>query len=140
MLKRLFRLLIIVVIAIVAYNYFYGDASEQKQSKEIIQDVKDLGKSIKDLFVSEKGKFQEGKYDNLTEKIQDAYDYISENIGKLSKKDQEDLQKQSKSIEKELKQLKKDLEDNLDPETEDRLNLLLKKLNEIEKEIKEKIE
>ena len=67
--KSILRLLVIVVLAVVVYNYFFGTPEEKQQSEKIFNEVRDLGRSAWALLKSEKEKFDEGKYDDALDKI-----------------------------------------------------------------------
>ena len=67
--KRLVRLLVVVLIAIVAINYFTGNDQERETSEKIVEEVKDLGRAIGDLVRAEKAKYNKGEYDDLLNRI-----------------------------------------------------------------------
>ena len=73
MIKTLFKVAVIVVVALLGYNYFLGDAEEKAQSREIVGKVGDLGKDAWDLLKSEREKMREGKYDAALEKLDGLY-------------------------------------------------------------------
>lgn len=70
--KTLFTLFVVLVAGLVGYNYFFGDADEKKQSEEIINQVTNLGKSGMNLVISEKKKFDGGKFDEDIRKINEV--------------------------------------------------------------------
>lgn len=69
MMKSILKLLAVLVVGILIYNYFMGSDAEKQQSKEIFQKVKDLGQDAWGLLKSEKDKYDEGKYDGALDKI-----------------------------------------------------------------------
>jgi hypothetical protein len=69
MFKWIFRLIFIFIIGLLLYNYFLGDPEEKQLSKEIATQAKSLGKSLSTLVVSEKEKFDRGKYDDALDKV-----------------------------------------------------------------------
>jgi hypothetical protein len=69
MIKSLLKLLVVLVIGVLVYNYFFGTPSEKETSKEIFSDVRDLGKASWGLLRSEKEKFDAGKYDEAVDKV-----------------------------------------------------------------------
>lgn len=85
--KSILRLLVIVVVAIVAYNLFFGTEQEQQQSKEIINNVRDLGRSAWNLLKTEKEKFDEGKYDEALDKIGGLIDDLKDKARTLQDSD-----------------------------------------------------
>ncbi len=83
MIKNLLKLLAIIVVGVLIYNYFFGTPEEKETSKEIFTEVRDLGKASWNLLRSEKQKFDEGKYD-------EAVDKVGGLIGSLRSRAQED--------------------------------------------------
>lgn len=76
--KSLFKLALILIVAVVVYNYFFGTTEERQQSERIVSEVKDLGKSAWNLLKSEKEKFDAGKYDDAVNKIGDLIASLKE--------------------------------------------------------------
>lgn len=97
---------LILVVAILVYNYFFGDAQEKAQSKEIFHKVGELGKASWSLLKSEKAKLDEGKYDTAIDKIGNVYDDLRSRA--RSSNDRESLQRLS-----ELEQERLDLEQRI---------------------------
>lgn len=110
MIRKLISLALLATIGLVGYNFFFGSAEEKQQSKEIVQGVKNLGKSIGSVLKSEKTKFDNGKYDeamsglsNFLGKLKDKVDpnsYESAEMKNLEIK-QEQLQKKIDAAETE---------------------------------------
>ncbi len=69
MIRSLIKLLVVGVIAILGYNYFFGDTAEKANSKKIFGEVGTLFGSVKELVQSERGKYDAGKYDNAIGKV-----------------------------------------------------------------------
>lgn len=83
MVKSILRLAVILLVGIVAYNYFLGDEAEKKQAENI---VKGTGKIIKggvDILKDEYQKFKDGKYDKALEKVGDLLKDAKEKGGKM---------------------------------------------------------
>ena len=99
--RTIINLILIVVIVIVGYNYFFGDQSERSESQEIVQQVKDLGKSIGDLMKNEKEKFDEGKYDGVIDRMRVIFDKVKSQLNSDDSSGQEQLQ----GLENELNDL-----------------------------------
>ena len=83
MIKKLIILAVFAVIAIVAYNYYYGSASEQASADKIVQQTKKLGKSVSGLLKDEKEAYDAGKYDEIVEHVRDVYDQVADYISTL---------------------------------------------------------
>lgn len=81
MIRSVIKFGLLLVVLVVGYNLFFGSEEEKAQSKEIISkgkdvltEVFDFGKSAIQLLKSEKGKFDEGKYDGDLDKLGDIFD------------------------------------------------------------------
>jgi Sec-independent protein translocase protein TatA len=88
--RSLIKLGLILLVAVLGYNYFFGTAEEKEQSKEIIGKVRDVGRDAWGLLKSEKDKLNEGKYDGAVDKVGGTVESIGELLGKL-KRTAEDL-------------------------------------------------
>ncbi|MBK8655549.1 MAG: hypothetical protein KBG02_01745 [Haliscomenobacter sp.] len=112
MIKLLIRLLVLLVIGVLVYNYFLGTPEEKESSKTIFREVKQLGKSAWALLKSEKSKMEEGKYDAALDKIGILYDELEERA--RSGKDREsldrimELDRQRRALNDRLTQLEED--------------------------------
>ena len=107
--KSLLKLFVMVVFAVLVYNYFFGTVEEKQQSKEIFNEVKDLGKSAWNLLKAEKEKFDEGKYDDATEKIGNLLASLKEKAEAL--KDSELLDDIAR-LERKRQDLEREIETN----------------------------
>ncbi len=132
MFKWLFRLLILLVLVLLGYNYFFGSRQEKESAGNVVRQFKELGGSIKDLLVSEKDKLDAGKYDEALDKVGTFIRSMrsseaGEDVG---------LKKELDKLEKKKEQLGKDLEKAereeliADPETRRKLREELRKLLE----------
>jgi Sec-independent protein translocase protein TatA len=117
MIKSLLKLGLILVIAVIGYNYFFGTAEEKEQSREIIGKVRDVGRDAWGLLKSEKAKLDEGKYDGALDKVGTTLEGVGELLGKL-KHTAEDLN-DSGALDRlsELQRKQADLEAQLAAET-----------------------
>lgn len=115
MIKSLIKFGLLLVVLVVGYNLFFGTEEEKAQSKEIINkgksvltEVFDFGKSAIQLLKSEKGKFDEGKYDGDLDKLGDIFDNWKDKAEDLQ--DSElvdkivDLERTRLSLEKEFQE------------------------------------
>jgi hypothetical protein len=109
MFKLLFRLLFVLVVGVLVYNYFLGTPEEKDTSRAIFQSVKQLGKSTWALLKSEKAKLNDGKYDTALEKINTLFGQLRSHArenrdqGALSRLQELDQERQS--IEARLQQI-----------------------------------
>ncbi|MEK7254324.1 MAG: hypothetical protein AAB316_06245 [Bacteroidota bacterium] len=112
MIGNLLKLLIIVVLGILIYNYFMGSDSEKEGAKKIFGEVKDVGVAVKDLLKSEKQKFDAGKYDKALDKIEDMLAKLKrtakdgeEHLDKI-----EELERKREALERELAEYSEEAE------------------------------
>lgn len=125
MIRTLIKWAFIALIAIIAYNYFFGDESEQQQSQQIINKTKDIGAAIVDLVSDESERIQEGKYDDVVDNIQGVIDKLK-NSG-------EENDPQLNNLENELDQTRK----NIDELSETSTDSLEKKKDSIESQLQQ---
>jgi len=106
MIKTIVKLGLVLLLALLGYNYFLGDADEKAQSREIVGKVGDLGKDAWNLLKSERAKMRDGKYDDALEKLDGLY---------VSLKDKARDLKDSGALERidELNERRKELQDQL---------------------------
>ncbi|MEO1258068.1 MAG: hypothetical protein AAFZ15_04700 [Bacteroidota bacterium] len=115
MIRSLLKLLFLVVLGILVYNYFLGTPEEKENSRAIFREVKDVAVGVKDLIKSEKEKFDKGKYDK-------AVDKIGELLSKLKRKAKDIDEKYIDRIQ-DLEKKKKELKDAITEfdETDERI-------------------
>lgn len=83
MIKTVIRLGLLLVVGVLVYNYFMGTQEEKATSKQIFNEVKDLGQATWSLLKAEKEKFDQGKYDEALSKIEDIFDKVKGEASKL---------------------------------------------------------
>jgi len=140
--RNLIKLVIFAIIGLVSYNYYYGNEDEKAQSEKVIDGVKDVFGSIKDLAVAEKEKFDAGKYDKALDKIgsvfQDFKDKSAE-LGDDLKDRLADLEDEKEELEERIDEKKKEglwtEEDKA--KTKKEFRDLIQKSEDLFKEIKE---
>lgn len=147
MIRSLIRLAVFVVIAIVAYNFFFGTTTEKDSSKQVVKELKDVGAAVKDLLKSEKSKFEGGKYDevlgnigdvfkNLKSKAQDIDQNYLDRITQLDSKRQE-LEEDLNSTEVDAGRMGSSVQANNTPEQKKLKMELQKLLDETEQLMKD---
>ena len=104
--RNLIKFLFFAVIGLISYNYFYGNAEEKARSEKVMDGVKEVFGSIKDLALAEKEKYAEGKYDILLEKIGHVFEDVKEKSADLS----EDLKERLASLADEKTELEEQIE------------------------------
>ena len=140
--RNLLKLVFFAVIGLISYNYFYGNEVEKARSEKVIDGVKDVFGSIKDLAVAEKDKFDEGKYDKVLDKIGNVFEDIKDKSADISDDLRDrltDLEDEKIELKERIKEKQKEglwTEEEKEKTKEDFRNLI-KKSKELFKEIKE---
>ncbi len=124
--RFLLKVAVFLVIAIVGYNYLFGDEAEKAQSREIVGKATDLGKDAWNLLRGEQAKFKEGKYDGAVDKLEGLY---------TSLKEKAELLKDSKAIERirELEAQRKAITEQLKSSSEAERTAAEKQLEKLTK-------
>lgn len=128
--RTIINLILIVVIAVVGYNYFFGSNSEKNESQEIVDQVKDLGKSIGDLIRSEKNKLEEGKYDDVVNKARSIFEKLESQINPTDSTQKEGLQALGNDLEALEKKVKEVADSTVSDQDKEELKTELQKLLE----------
>ncbi|MEO1516417.1 MAG: hypothetical protein AAFV95_15440 [Bacteroidota bacterium] len=134
MIKSIIRIGLVLMVGLLAYNLYLGTPEEQENSKRIINEIKDVGRSVGKLIKDEKAKFDDGKYDNALErignvfkdlrgkvqdngdlmdrikKLEDKKDELKDKIKESAEQGQESTQEESKAMLEELERLTKETE------------------------------
>lgn len=141
MIRSLIKLIIVLTIGILVYNYFLGSDTEKENAHKIFKEVKELGVAVKDLLKSEKEKFDSGKYDEALDKIgglfkdlkRKAKDFDENYVDRIT-----ELDEKRKSLEKRLAELKdeNDIPDSYDNESE-MTEKGVKEMDKIKEELRE---
>lgn len=123
--SRLIGIIVIILAAIVGYMYFFGKEDDKVKAHTIVNETKELGKSVGDFISRQKEKYDNGEFDALLKKVGDG-------IAKLRSKPE------NKSVE--VKQDLRDLEIKLkeiDPQklSEENRDKLKKLILDLEKEL-----
>jgi ABC-type transporter Mla subunit MlaD len=116
MIKSILKALFVLVVFILVYNYFFGTAEEKDRSKAIFNEVAGVTVSVKELLLSEKGKFNEGKYDNAIKEMRGLFSNLEANARELAPElvDQaKDLERRRQNLEGQLDRVKEQ-KDNLE--------------------------
>ncbi len=120
MIRSVIKFGVLLVIGIVAYNYFLGTPAEKEKAKSTISKAKEAGKVIggvlldlgKDgvaLLKEEREKFREGKYDKAVDEVSGLISKIKDQVegagGEMLDR-VNDLEKQRDSIADQVKKAK----------------------------------
>ena len=102
MIRSLLKLLFVLIIGVLVYNYFLGTPEEKENAKNIFREVKDVAVGVKELVKSEKEKFDAGKYDKAVDKIGDLLSKLKRNAKDVNDKYIKPIQ----DLEKKKEELK----------------------------------
>lgn len=111
MIKSLIKIGLILVAGILVYNYFLGTQEEKETSKEIFNEVKDLGQATWNLLKSEKEKFDQGKYDEALSQVEDIFTRLKGAAGQLQNGE---LKDQVNSLEERRQDIQEQLRESTD--------------------------
>lgn len=104
--RVIIRWALIIIAVIVGYNYFFGDSHEKSESEEIVEQVRELGKSIFGFVKNEKERMEEGKYEVLFEKMESVFDVLKSQLETADPDEADELrqlEKDKDALEKEIK-------------------------------------
>jgi hypothetical protein len=73
MIRSLFKLGLLLIAAILVYNFFFGTDKEKENSSKIFGQMRDVVVSVGQLVKTEKSNFDAGKYDGVLEQLGGAY-------------------------------------------------------------------
>lgn len=143
MIRSLLKLAVVLVLAILVYNYFFGTTEEKAQSKEIFGEVRDLGKAAWGLLRTERQKFNDGKYDEAVDKVGGLINTMKDRAESLEDSDLinkiDKLERKRKAIER---QLQEDTPENYDAGEKAALKReweeLMRETEDVMKELEEK--
>lgn len=83
MIRKVISTLIVLVIGILAYNFFFGNPEEKQQAKEIFGKGAEVVGAGADLLKAEYQKFKDGKYDKALDKIGNLLSNLKEKGGEV---------------------------------------------------------
>ena len=126
--KNLIFLILILLVGIVLYMYFFGKGEDKEKAGEIVNETKELGRSVGEFIKRQKEKYDAGEFDRLVDKINRAIDKLKSKKEPVTAEESKEL----KVLEDELRQIDTD---KLTPEERERLQKLLDDLEaELQKE------
>jgi len=138
MIGRFLKIVLVLVIGFLGYTYFFGNAEEKAQSREIVGDIGHAGQKIFTkigvMLNKQEDKFDEGKHEEALatvgreldklknkvkedrmleralEKLNEEKEKISESIENGSIEDKKKLQNRFKNLIQDTKELLNDLD------------------------------
>ncbi len=111
MIRSLIKLGLLLIVAILVYNRFFGTDEEKEQSKKIFGQMRGVVTSVASVMRTERDKFEAGKYDKVMDKLGDAYRTVRDKAEYVDEK----VIKRLDELEQRKAQLQKQI-DNLESE------------------------
>lgn len=103
--KSIIRIALLLIVAIIVYNLFFGTEEEKAASKRVIREGKEAVESVIGLLKSEKEKFDQGKYDQALDKLGNMFDNLKEGA-----KDSKELMDRINDLEQRKEELSQKVE------------------------------
>ncbi|MEZ4924793.1 MAG: hypothetical protein R3A50_00850 [Saprospiraceae bacterium] len=120
MIRSLVKLALLLVAAILVYNYLFGTSQEKENSRKVFGQLREVVVSVTDLVKAEKEKFDAGKYDVALKKLGNAYKAVREQAQYVDDKvikRLDDLETRKSVLEQELKSIDREDHEDLVPQT-----------------------
>ena len=136
MIKSIIKIALLLVVGVLVYNYFFGDAAEKATSQKVFTEIKDVGIAVKDFVKDEHQRIKDGKYSRVIDKIDDALTSAEaklKNMDRETVEEYKELRRENRRLEDELVDLEKDdreLTKDDRSNIEDKLKVLLEKTND----------
>ena len=107
------------------YVSFFGNSKEIQLRNKLLNTGKEFGQSVVDVFQNEKEKIEDGNYDKVLSKLDDAIDNL-----KQADKDNGKFNSEIKDIEDQKIALKNNINDNKEHSNSEENEKKIKKLAE----------
>ncbi len=127
MISRILSTAAILIIGLLAYNYFLGSQSEKEQAKEIIGKGAEVVGAGVNLLKVEYQKFRDGKYDKALDKIGNLLRDLKEKGGELVN-EIDDWQDRKGSWDEKKNELEELLKSGSDSINEEEVKAAIKEL------------
>ena len=144
MIGKLIRLVILVVVALIGYNMFFGTEEDKARGQAVAKETKELVGSIVGFLKAEKENYDSGKYDDAMQKLNKAFKNISQKAQEIGG----NLPERVKELEEKKEHLDQLIDMNknakmADPKKEnekieDEMSDILKELQDIAEDIDSK--
>jgi hypothetical protein len=125
MIKNLLYLILMGLIIWGVYVSFFGNSKEIHLRNKLLNTGKEFGQSVVDVFQNEKEKIEDGNYDKVLSKLDDAIDNL-----KQADKDNGKFNSEIKDIEDQKIALKNNINDNQEHSNSEENEKKIKKLAE----------
>ena len=144
MIRRLISLVILVVVALMGYNMFFGTEEDKARGQAVAKETKELVGSIVGFLKAEKQNYDSGKYEDAMKKLNKAFKNISSKAQEIGG----NLPERVKELEEKKDQLDRLIEVNKNSKVaepikqnekiEDEMSDILKELQDIAEDIDSK--
>lgn len=134
MIKFLIKIALVGVVALLGYNFFLGTDEEKEQVKDMFRQVGDLGKSVGGFVMSEKEKFNDGKYSDALDSIENVFNDLKQratDAGEGATKKLEELKEERASLEAQYERVKNTASDEEIKVLYDKMKGLYKKTEDL---------
>lgn len=145
MIRSLIKLAVVAIAIILVYNYFFGAPDEKATSQKIFSQIGQLAHSVRELALSEKDKFDRGKYNKALDKMSSILQSMKKDANSNQDQDRQqriaELEKERDALEQKVnrsKSLSEDGDNAGAQKAPDRLreaNDLFKQLESLRQEI-----
>jgi hypothetical protein len=125
MIKNLLYLIFLGLIIWGVYVSFFGNSKEIQLRNKLLNTGKEFGQSVVDVFQNEKEKMEDGNYDKVLSKLDDAIDNL-----KQADKDNGKFNSEIKEIEDQKTALKNNINENQENSNSEENEKKIKKLAE----------
>lgn len=122
--RRIFKLALIVIIALLAYNYFLGEKGERETAEAVVRELKDLGGALKDAFAQEKDRFDDGKLERIQNDLREWYAKKGSGSEEINSGERRELEE----MERELETALNEPDSSFQPGREEKIRLLLEEI------------
>ena len=121
--KNLFFLAILILAVVVGYMYFFGKGEDRETARSVVNETKELGRSVGDFIKRQKEKYDDGEFDALLDKISGTLKKLKSRKEAPTPEEKNEL----RDLENELRQIDPD---KLTHEERERLRKLLEEMEE----------
>ena len=104
--KFLFRLLVLLFLLKLAYNYFLGDDQEKSSAQSVLDSAKEMSHSVGKMLSSEKESYEDGRYNQLLENLSNSLLKLKTSDAAMSKEVLEEIEREEEVLKQEYESLK----------------------------------
>ena len=121
MIRSLIKLVVLIAIGVLVYNFFFGTESEKAASRNVFRKGGELVGSVVGIIKDEGDKFKAGKYDDALDKIGGLFDDLKDKARDIDEQYVDriaDLDRKRRELERELHELTPEQYDETQTDTE----------------------